>query len=435
MRKHKLALTLTALMATLGTAHAATEIQFWHSMEGALGDRVNDLVENFNQTQSDYVVVPSYKGTYGESMNAGIAAFRSGNAPDILQVFEVGTATMMGAKGAVEPIEALSEKVGKPIKASDFLGAVAGYYSSTDGQLISMPFNSSTAIFYYNKDAFKKAGLDVNNPPKTWAEVAAAGAKLREAGYECGYTTSWPSWILLENFAAWHNIPYASDDNGFGGPQARLKLDDPLFTKHVGFLTDMAKDGTFTYGGRGDTANSLFTTGKCGMFTGSSASRANIVATGEFDLGMSSLPYYDDVKGAPQNSIIGGASLWVFAKRPAEVEKGIVEFFNFLVSPEQAAVWHQETGYVPVTKGGYEKTKESGYYDKNPGTDVAIQQLSADTTENSRGIRLGFLPQIRDIEEGLMEQIFAGKVSVEEGLKAMQTRGDELLQRFEKSQK
>lgn len=435
MRKHKLALTLTALMATLGTAHAATEIQFWHSMEGALGDRVNDLVENFNQTQSDYVVVPSYKGTYGESMNAGIAAFRSGNAPDILQVFEVGTATMMGAKGAVEPIEALSEKVGKPIKASDFLGAVAGYYSSTDGQLISMPFNSSTAIFYYNKDAFKKAGLDVNNPPKTWAEVAAAGAKLREAGYECGYTTSWPSWILLENFAAWHNIPYASDDNGFGGPQARLKLDDPLFAKHVGFLTDMAKDGTFTYGGRGDTANSLFTTGKCGMFTGSSASRANIVATGEFDLGMSSLPYYDDVKGAPQNSIIGGASLWVFAKRPAEVEKGIVEFFNFLVSPEQAAVWHQETGYVPVTKGGYEKTKESGYYDKNPGTDVAIQQLSADTTENSRGIRLGFLPQIRDIEEGLMEQIFAGKVSVEEGLKAMQTRGDELLQRFEKSQK
>lgn len=435
MRKHKLALTLAALMATLGTAHAATEIQFWHSMEGALGDRVNDLVENFNQTQSDYVVVPSYKGTYGESMNAGIAAFRSGNAPDILQVFEVGTATMMGAKGAVEPIEALSEKVGKPIKASDFLGAVAGYYSSTDGQLISMPFNSSTAIFYYNKDAFKKAGLDVNNPPKTWAEVAAAGAKLREAGYECGYTTSWPSWILLENFAAWHNIPYASDDNGFGGPQARLKLDDPLFAKHVGFLTDMAKDGTFTYGGRGDTANSLFTTGKCGMFTGSSASRANIVATGEFDLGMSSLPYYDDVKGAPQNSIIGGASLWVFAKRPAEVEKGIVEFFNFLVSPEQAAVWHQETGYVPVTKGGYEKTKESGYYDKNPGTDVAIQQLSADTTENSRGIRLGFLPQIRDIEEGLMEQIFAGKVSVEEGLKAMQTRGDELLQRFEKSQK
>lgn len=435
MRKHQLALTVAAVFATLGTAHAATEIQFWHSMEGALGDRVNELVENFNKTQTEYVVVPSYKGTYGESMNAGIAAFRTGNAPDILQVFEVGTATMMGAKGAVEPIEQLSEKVGKPIKADDFLGAVAGYYSSTDGKLISMPFNSSTAIFYYNKDAFKKAGLDVNKPPKTWQEVAEAGAKLREAGYECGYTTSWPSWILLENFAAWHNIPYASDNNGFDGPQARLKLDDPLFAKHINFLNDMSKDGTFTYGGRGDTANSLFTTGKCGMFTGSSASRANIVATGEFDLGMSSLPYYDDVQGAPQNSIIGGASLWVFAKRPAEVEKGVVEFFNFLASPEQAAIWHQETGYVPVTKGGYETTKATGYYDKNPGTDVAITQLSADTTDNSRGIRLGFLPQIRDIEEGLMEQIFAGKVSVEEGLKAMQTRGDELLQRFEKSQK
>ncbi len=435
MRNYKLTLTMAALMASLGTAHAATEIQFWHSMEGALGDRVNGLVNSFNESQSDYVVVPSYKGTYGESMNAGIAAFRTGNAPDILQVFEVGTATMMGAKGAVEPIEALSAKVGQAIKAEDFLGAVAGYYSSSDGKLISMPFNSSTAILYYNKDAFQKAGLDVDNPPKTWKEVAAAAAKLREAGYECGYTTSWPSWILLENFAAWHNQAFASDDNGFGGPQARLKLDTPQFASHLNFLNGMVKDGTFTYGGRGDTANALFTTGKCGIFTGSSASRANILATGEFDLGMGALPYYDDVAGAPQNSIIGGASLWVFAKRPAEVEKGVVSFFNFLLSPEQAAKWHQETGYVPVTQGGYEKTKADGFYDKNPGTDVAIKQLSADTTENSRGIRLGYLPQIRDIEEGLLEQIFAGNLSVEEGLKTMQSRGNELLERFEKSQK
>lgn len=435
MRKHTLALALASLMAATGAAHAATDIQFWHSMEGALGDRVNDLVDTFNKSQSDYVVRPSYKGAYGESMNAGIAAFRAGSAPDILQVFEVGTATMMAAKGAVEPIEALSEKVGEPIKASDFLGAVAGYYSSPEGKLISMPFNSSTAIFYYNKDAFKKAGLDPENPPKTWQDVAQAGAKLREAGFECGYTTSWPSWILLENFAAWHNIPYASHDNGFGGPQARLKLDNPLFAKHIGFLSDMVKQGTFTYGGRGDTANSLFSSGKCGMFTGSSASRANIQATGEFDLGMSTLPYYADVQGAPQNSIIGGASLWVFAKRPSEVEKGIVRFFHFLTSPEQAAIWHQETGYVPVTSGGYEQTKAAGYYEKNPGTDVAIKQLSVDTTENSRGIRLGYLPQIRDIEEGIMEQIFAEKLSPEEGLKAMQTRGDELLQRFEKGQK
>lgn len=435
MRTKLFALSLAGLIASIGTAQAATEIQFWHSMEGALGERVNALVKDFNASQSDYQVKASYKGNYGESMNAGVAAFRAGNAPDILQVFEVGTATMMAAKGAIQPVQEMSEKAGKAIKPDEFLGAVAGYYSSNEGKLISMPFNSSTPVLYYNKDAFKKAGLDAEKPPKTWQELHEAAKKLRESGQECGYTSSWPSWILLENFAAWHNIPFASENNGFGGPSARLQLDNPLFLKHLTFLTDMSKDGTFSYGGRGDTANALFTSGKCGMFTGSSGNRANIIKTGEFEFGTSSLPYYSDVQGAPQNSIIGGASLWVFAKKSDDIYKGVTEFFHFISSPEQAAAWHQDTGYVPVTKAGFEKTKESDFYAKNVGADVAVKQLDASTTENSRGIRLGSLPQIRDIEDGVMEQVFAGKVTPEEGLKAMQNRGNELLERFEKSVK
>lgn len=426
-------LSLSLAIAGMGSAHAATEIEFWHSMEGALGDRVNELVADFNQSQSDYVVKPSYRGNYGESMNAGIAAFRAGNAPDILQVFEVGTATMMHAKGAIQPVQEMSEKIGDPIDPAAFIGAVGGYYSDSSGKLVSMPFNSSTPVMYYNKEAFEKAGLDAANPPKTWAEVAAAAKKVREAGYECGYTTAWPSWILLENFAAWHNVPFASEDNGFGGVSARLQLDQPVYEQHLSFLADMAKDGSFTYGGRGDTANALFTSGKCGMFTGSSGSRANILKTGEFPFGITTLPYYDDVDNAPQNSIIGGASLWVFANKDEDVYKGVTAFFKFIASPEQSASWHQNTGYVPVTHAGYETTKAANFYAENEGTEVAVKQLDANTTENSRGIRLGYLPQIRDIEDGIMEQIFAGKVSPAEGLKAMTTRGNELLERFEKS--
>lgn len=429
------ALSMAGMIASIGSAHAATDINFWHSMEGALGERVADLVKEFNESQSDYVVKAAYKGAYGESMNAGIAAFRGGNAPDILQVFEVGTATMMYAKGAIQPVQEMSEQVGDPINPDDFLGAVAGYYSSPEGKLVSMPFNSSTPVFYYNKDLFKKAGLDVDNPPKTWEEVAAAGKKLREAGAECGYTTSWPAWIQLETFGAWHNVPYASKDNGFGGLDARLEIDQPLYVKHMTFLADMAKDGSFTYGGRGDAPNSLFTSGKCGMFTGSSGNRANIIKTGDFEFGTSSLPYHEGVEGAPQNSIIGGASLWVFANKSPEVYKGVTKFFKFLSSPEKAAEWHQKTGYVPVTKAGYEVTKESGFYDENPGSDVAVKQLDAETTENSRGIRLGYLPQIRDIEDGAMEEIFSGKLAPEEGLQLMVKRGNELLERFEKSVK
>lgn len=435
MRTRLFALSLAGLIAGIGSAQAATEIDFWHSMQGALGERVNELAEEFNKSQSDYVIKPTYKGTYGESMNAGIAAFRAGNAPDILQVFEVGTATMMNAKGAIKEVQTMSEEVGDPIKADDFIGAVAGYYSSPEGKLVSMPFNSSTPVFYYNKDAFKKAGLDPEKPPKTWEEVAEAGRKLRAAGYECGYTTSWPSWVQLETFGAWHDTPYATKNNGFGGLDARLQVDAPLYVRHMDFLSKMAKDGTFTYGGRADSSGALFTSGKCGMFTGSSGNRANIIKTGDFEFGTSTLPYYADVKGAPQNSIIGGASLWVFANKKPETYKGITKFFKFLASPEQAAKWHQVTGYVPVTKAGYEETIKSGFYDKNPGADIAVKQLDVATTSNSRGVRLGYLPQIRDIAEGEMEQIFAGKITPEVGMANTVKRSNELLERFEKSAK
>ena len=209
-----------------------------------------------------------------------------------------------------------------------------------------MPFNSSTPVLYYNKEAFEKAGLDASTPPKTWEELAEAAQKIRAAGYECGYTTSWPSWILLENFAAWHNVPFASEDNGFGGLKARLKLDQPIFERHLSFLADMAKEGNFTYGGRGDTPNALFTSGT-GMFTGSSGNRANILKTGQFDFGISTLPYYADAENAPQNSIIGGASLWVFADKSEAVYQGVTAFFHFIASPEQSAAWHQTPAMYP----------------------------------------------------------------------------------------
>lgn len=436
MQIKKSAMILGSIFALASfSTHAATEITFWHSMEGPLGERVNEIVNDFNQKQTDYKIKPTYKGAYGESMNAGIAAYRAGQAPDIIQVFEVGTATMMFSKGAIKPIQEMSEEAGNPIDPKNFVPGIAGYYSEPNGKLASMPFNSSTPVFYYNKDMFEKAGLDPNSPPKTYAQIHEAAKKLKEAGIECGYTTAWPSWVLVENFSALHNLPYATKNNGFDGLDARIELNKEGFVKHFKFLNEMAKDGTFTYGGRGDAANALFSSGKCAMFTGSSGSRANFSKNAPFKFGISTLPYYDDVPGAPQNSVIGGASLWVFNNKSPEVNKGITGFFQYISSPEVAAKWHQDTGYVPVVKAAYDLTKESGFYDKNPGTDVPFIQLNVETTDESRGVRLGFLPQIRDIQDAEMENIFAQKVSVEEGLENMQKRANELLQRFENSNK
>ncbi|WP_043615768.1 sn-glycerol-3-phosphate ABC transporter substrate-binding protein UgpB [Chromobacterium violaceum] len=415
-------------------AQAATEIQFWHSMEGSLGDRVNAIAAQFNASQKDYKVVPVYKGQYDESLAAAIAAYRSGNAPAVVQVFEVGTATMIQAKKAVKPVYQVMADAGEKLDEKAFIPAVASYYSDAKtGHLLSLPFNSSTPVLYYNKDAFKKAGLP-DAPPKTWPELAAAAAKLKASGMRCGYSTGWQGWVQLENYSAWHSLPFASKDNGFGGADAVLQFNGPNQVKHIEFLAKMAKDGTFSYAGRKDEATLKFYSGECGIMTGSSGSLANIRKNAKFSFGMGMMPYDPVVKGAPQNALIGGASLWVMAgKSPAEY-KGVARFFKMLASPEVMAKWHQDTGYLPVVTAAYDLSRKQGFYDKNPGADIATRQMQNKPPKSyTRGLRLGYMPQIRTVMDEELEDVWTGKKTAKAALDSAAQRGNELLRRFEKT--
>ncbi|MCD6663831.1 MAG: sn-glycerol-3-phosphate ABC transporter substrate-binding protein UgpB [Comamonas sp.] len=420
-------------MAMTVPAHAQTEIQWWHSMGGALGEWVTDLANQFNASQKDYKVVPTFKGSYDESMTAAIAAFRAGNAPDILQVFEVGTATMMASKGAIKPVAEVMKMAGVSFDPNAYVPAVAGYYTAPNGQMLSMPFNSSTAVFYYNKDAFKSAGMDPDKPPKTWPEVVLAAGKLKAAGQKCPFTTSWISWTQLENFSAWHNVLFSSLNNGFGGLGTRLQFNSPLHVRHFENLANMAKQGLFVYKGRNNAADATIVSGECAMATASAGLLGNLKRNAKFDFGVSTLPYYPDVPGAPQNSVIGGASLWVMSGKKNDVYKGVGEFLSYLAKPEVAAASHQRTGYLPVTKAAYELTEKSGFYAKNPGADVAVQQMIRKTTDKSRGIRVGNFVQIRTIIDEETENIWSGKKSAKEALDAAVKRGNEQLVRFQKA--
>jgi len=423
------------LAGVTASAHAVTEISWWHSMTGALGDRVAGLADQFNKSQSEYKVNPVFKGNYDEAMAAAIAAYRAGNAPNILQVFEVGTATMMYSKGAIKPVSEVMKTAGEKFDPSVYVPAVAGYYTAPNGDMVSFPFNSSTTVFYYNKDMFAKAGLDPNVAPKTWSDVIAAAAKLKASGEKCAYTTGWQSWVHLESFSAWHNVEFASKNNGFGGLDTRLKFNSPLHVRHIGNLANWAKQGYFTYPGRKTEGEAKFYSGECGMLTSSSAAYANIKKNAKFEFMVSPLPYYSDVPGAPQNTVIGGASLWAMSGKKTEEYKAVAKFFKFLSQPEVQAKWHQETGYLPLTKAAYELTKQSGFYEKNPGTDVSVQQMIVKTTDKSRGIRLGNFVQIRTVIDEELENVWAGKKSAQEALDAAVKRGDELLVRFQKAQR
>lgn len=426
---------LAATLATLGmaTAHAQTEIIWWHSMGGALGEWVNDLASEFNASQKAYKVVPVFKGSYDESMTAAIAAFRAGNAPHILQVFEVGTATMMSSRNAIVPVAEVMKKAGVTFDPNAYVDAVKGYYTAPNGQMLSFPFNSSTTVLHYNKDAFKAAGLDPNKPPKSWPEVALAAAKLKTSGHKCPFTTSWQGWTQLESFSAWHNVEYATKNNGFGGLDARLAFNSPLHVRHIENLANMAKQGLFVYKGRGNAADATYVSGECAMMTGSSALYGNVKRNAKFDFGISTLPYYPDVPGAPQNTVIGGASLWVMAGKQEGDYKGVAQFFAHLSKPEVAAKSHQRTGYLPVTKAAYELTEKSGFYKQNPGTDVSVEQMIRKTTDKSRGIRLGNFVQIRAIVDEELEQVWAGKKEAQQALDDAVRRGNEQLERFERA--
>ena len=436
-------LAAAAMTALLGSSLAAAQtgpvqIEFWHGLTQPLGGMLEQIATDFNASQTGYKVNASFKGQYPEVMTAAIAAFRAGNAPGIVQMFEVGTATMMAAKGAVKPVYELMQESGLPFDPNAFVPAVKGYYSTPDGKMLSMPFNSSTTIMFYNKDAFAKAGLDPAKPPVTWPETIEAAKKLKAAGIECPLTTAWPTWTQLENFSAIHNVPLATKVNGMAGLDTELKFNSPLHVKHIQNLLDMQKAGLFKYGGRDGAGDALFASGECAMIHGSSGLRGRLVKEAKYAWGAAPLPYWPDAKDAPKNSILGGASFWVLKSptRKPEEYKGIAEFFNYINTPAVAAKWSMDTGYVPITTAAFEIIKKSGYYDKNPGADVAYLQMTrTEPTDNSKGLRLGNMPEIRNIMQEELEKALQGQQSAQQALDAAVERGNVVLRNFERTNK
>ncbi len=431
-------LLLSAAVAAASTwtvaAQAATEIQFWHAFTGRLGELVAGQVKTFNASQGGYKVVASHKGNYSETLNAGIAAFRAKEQPHILMVFEVGTATMMAAKGAIKPVYDVMSDAGAKFDASAYIGSVKGYYTTTDGQMLSLPFNSSTPVLWVNKDALKAAGVDPDADLSTWQKVGEVLDKVKASGSTCPLTTAWQSWIHLENFSAYHNVAFASKDNGFAGLDTQLSFNGPLQVKHIQTMGDWAKDGKFIYAGRRNEGGANFRAGECAMFTESSAGYAGIKAEAKFDFAVRPLPYWAGSEGAPQNTIIGGASLWVMTGHEAAEYKGVAAFLNFLSSTDIQAKWHQDTGYLPITAAAGDKTKADGFYDKNPGTDIAVIQMTAkEPTANSKGLRLGSFDQIRGIIDEELEAVWSGDKDAKTALTSAVNRGNKLLRRFEQA--
>ncbi|MDB5509332.1 MAG: sn-glycerol-3-phosphate transporter substrate-binding protein [Hyphomicrobiales bacterium] len=412
---------------------AAVEIRWWHALSDANRAAVESLARDFNAVQDQYVIVPEYKGTYGATMAAGLAGFMEGRAPHILQVVEVGTATMMSQPGVIKPIHEVMRDARQYFDPRAYLPAITGYYSTATGEMLSFPFNSSSMVMWINRDKLRAAGLG-DARLRTWPDVFDAARRLQRANSPtCGFSTAWFTWAMIEQFSAWHDVPIATRKNGLEGFDAELKINSPLHVRHLEALVDLQKTRVFDYSGRNDSGEHRFISGECPIFLSSSGLYGRIRAEAKFVHDALPMPYYPDVENAPQNSLIGGASLWVLRGKTPYEYRGVARFFAFLSETDRQAALHQGLGYLPVTRAAYEKTRASGFYDRTPLLQVPIMELiRKPPTDNSRGLRLGDMVQLRDVWAEQIELALSGRKSASDALDEAVRLGNQILRAFER---
>jgi len=434
--KSKYLLSVAALLISV-TAHAAERVKFemWHGLTGDLGGVVDQVCKRFNDSQSDYEIICTSQGSYDNALQNAIAAYRAKKNPTIVQIFDAGTLDLLLSEAYI-PARKLMADNGYKINWDDYIPAISNYYANSKGELNSFPFNSSTAMMYWNKDAFAKIGK--MEAPKTWEETFDSLKALKAAGYECPMAWNYDTWPIMEQFSAINNIPVATKGNGYQGLDAEFAVNKGKFVDVIKSLKKAYDDGLVKIKtpDTGATIVQAFANADCQVMLSSIADHGTVGKTQKPDMkwDVAMLPTLAGVER--HNSLVGGASLWALQGKSDADYKGAAAFFNFIAQPESALFWSTNTGYIPVTKSGFEFMKTQGFYDKAPykGRELAIASLNASpVNENTRGIRLGGFVQIRKEMRDALTDIFANKVSVEDGINSAVERSNAVLRKFEKT--
>ncbi len=423
-----LALVLLVTM-TAGLALAnKVQITWWHAMSGSRLSVVKAIVDGFNATHPNIELKALYTGTYPETLTKFIAAYRTGTAPNIVQVYEVGTQTMLNSN-AVIPVYQIPGMVGETWDWAQYVIPITNYYS-TAGNLWSMPFNSSTAMLYYNKDLFAKAGLDPNKPPTTWKEVEEYGQKLLASGaVKHVLSFGWPGWIFEQMFA-YHNQLFANNNNGRTGLATQVLFNGDFGQMVLGTWTRLAKEGIFLYGGPEYSANSAFEAGQIAMLIQSTSSLSGIEKGSSFKVGTTFLPRF---AGYPRgNSVIGGGSLWVTKGQSKAQLQAVWEFLKYLAQTNVAVQWHKGTGYFPTVNSAVQALLNEGWFSKDQNYLTAFLQVLSGRrdTPAATGVRLGPFVQIRELERTAIEKAVSGTMSPKAALDEAAQKANDLLQQY-----
>ena len=423
----RIAATLVALTLSSTVAMAA-EIEFWYGNTGRIETAIQSACEAFNSSSDSVTVKCVGQGGYEAGMQKAIAAFRSSQHPVLIQFFDAGTLDLM-LSGAVIPVTELMPDV----DWKNYNNGARSYYEDSTGALMSQPYNGSTLVFYARMDELNKVG--VSEIPETWEALIDTARKLKDSGHECPFTTDAHPWRVLEQFAARHGVAIATNNNGYGGLDAEYSFNTGLVAEHLNNLAAWRDEGLVRLDQ--DTAagkyNSAFNAGECAMMEASTGSYGSAFAAHGDKVKIAMAPMYEGIER--RNTLIGGGSIWIMKGHgDAEVEAAR-EFLDFLRQDDTQIEFTRATGYMPVTKSALESLIASGQSKELvfATAELGVNSLNQPGSADSRGIRLGFYVQFRDVFKEETQRAFNGDQTMQEALDNAKRRGDELLRRFEQT--
>jgi len=399
----------------------AAKITWWHAMSGVNGDALNKIVDGFNKSGKGITVEAVFQGTYDDLLAKLNTAIASNAAPALVQVYDIGQVYMRDSSQIV-PMQAFIDR--DKFDTKDFEPAVINYYKYQD-KLYSMPFNASSAILYYNKDAFKEVGLDPNKPPQTFTEIADAAKKLTKKDasgktVRYGFGPSIYGW-LYEQMMATSGVQYADNGNGRDNKATKVNWDSAESKAILNWWKAGIDGGYFFNPGQDNNgAANAFDSQLSAMYIESTARlRGHINAGGtKFEIGTGLYPRPDN-KPANGGNIIGGASLYVMKSRPAEEQQAAWEFIKYAMSAPVQAQWQSDTGYYPIVKSAYDQGPSKEWSTKYPQFNTAIDEIrNSPQNRATNGAVLGVMPQARARTQKMIETVLLGQASVDAATKA-----------------
>jgi sn-glycerol 3-phosphate transport system substrate-binding protein len=426
----------TAVMMASSAAADRIRFEYWYGLTGQLGEVMQKHCDEFNAAQDRYEAVCTGQGGYDKAEQNTIAAYRAGQHPTLVQIYDAGTVNFM-LSGAIYPATQFAADHGMTVNWGDFFPGIANYYATSTGEMWSLPYNSSTAVFYWNRDAWAKIGK--TEAPQSWEALEADLAALRAAGVECGFAFDFDTWQNLEQFSAINDQPIATLDNGYGGLGAELVFNTTAFVDHMKRYQRWLEAGyaRIQTAQVGKNLVQSFADGSCAAMVSSIANHGVVRTTAAPGLNWSvaMIPALDPA--ARRNSLVGGASLWVMAGKTPEEYEAAAAFLDFVLDAETGErLMVSNTGYIPVTLSGERLLQETGFYlDPNhAGREVAIQSLTASAVgPNSRGIRLGNFTSIRAELRAELEAAFTGQKDMQTAIDAAVAKGNQILRRYEQT--